>query len=41
MSAGFVRFRDGVPECYGKSDSLSLGGADDDTEMVKRLMGFE
>lgn len=40
VSAGFVRFKCGIPECYGMSESLSLGGKDDDTKMLKQQMGF-
>lgn len=41
VSAGFVMFKEGVPECYGYSDSLELGGAEDDTVELRRQMGFK
>lgn len=41
ISAGFVAFKDGVPECYGRSESLELGGADDDTQELRRYLGFK
>jgi len=36
ISAGFVKFdSEGKPECYGYSESLQLGGAHDDTEVLR------
>tara|TARA_R110000772_G_C13290970_1_gene437980 strand:- start:223 stop:447 length:225 start_codon:yes stop_codon:yes gene_type:complete len=40
VSAGFVRFVDGIPECYGDSESLTLGGAEDDTQVARNMMGL-
>jgi len=39
ISAGFVRFKGGLPECYGRSESLGLGGKDDDTKILRNQMG--
>ena len=40
VSAGFVRFNSGVPECFGKSESLRLGGAPDDTDSLRAWLGI-
>jgi hypothetical protein len=40
VSAGFVRFKSGVPECFGASESLRLGGAPDDTDSLRAWLGI-
>jgi len=41
VSAGFVRFVNGLPECYGMSESLSIGCSPLDTKLLQSEMGFK
>ena len=40
QSAGFVRMRNGTPECYGSSESLNKSSAPSDSEQLKTQMGI-
>lgn len=40
VSAGFVQFVDGLPICFGYSDSLNLGNAEDDTVALREWLGL-
>ncbi len=41
ISAGFVDFNEGVPLCYGCSESLDIGSRDDDAELLRKQMLFK
>ena len=41
LSAGFIMFYCGAPTCYGRSESLNLGVRDDDTDALRKQLGFE
>ena len=41
LSAGFVDIHDGRVKCYGKSESLNLGGLPDDTAEIAKQLGLE
>ena len=40
ISAGFVRFFNGTAECYGRSESLGIGGLPDDAEAICLQFGL-
>ena len=40
ISAGFVRFVDGKPECYGMSESLSVASREGDSEALAKQLGL-
>jgi len=40
VSAGFVRFNSGLPECFGACESLRLGVASDDTDSLRAWLGI-
>ena len=40
VSAGFVRIADGKVTCYGRSDSLCIGGQPDDSEALAKQLGL-
>lgn len=41
ISAGFCSLAEGVVVCWGKSESLSLGGKPDDAEELAEQLGLE
>ena len=40
VSAGFVEFQNGKPRCFGRSESLSLGGQPDDAQVLALQLGL-
>ena len=40
LSAGFVKFEDGMPVCHGYSESLEIGSNNDDTELLREQLGL-
>lgn len=40
LSAGFMEITGGKVRCYGRSESLSLGGLPDDAEQLGRQLGL-
>lgn len=40
ISAGFVRFKDGVPTCYGRSESLGLDSEQGDSAEFAKQLGW-
>ena len=41
ISAGFVRFKNGKPECYGYSQSTGLSSLKEDSELLAKQLGVE
>jgi len=40
ISAGFVEFDDKEAFCYGRSESIGIGGLPDDSEVLNKQLGF-
>lgn len=40
VSAGFVDLYDGTVRCYGRSESIGIGGAPDDEAVIARQLGL-
>ena len=40
-SAGFVRFKDGKAEAYGRSDSMRIVSKETDTALINKKLGLE
>lgn len=40
ISAGFVTFKNGIPSCYGESFSLGISSLPEDSEELKKQLGY-
>lgn len=41
VSAGFVRFSNWKPRCYGQSESLRIGSLPEDSDLLAEQLGIE
>ena len=41
LSAGFVKFKDGKPECFGRSQSMGMGSVVEDSDLLAEQLGLK